>query len=147
AGLAGLAWAAGGTTLGVLLARWFGFPPGDQRASWAAWWAMLAVFSLWNWAGVLRRGRPTAKGETIVGQAAAAALLRRFAGVIEAVASGVGVLASALVLAIGLSPGASEGWVTFAGIGVLFSAALLHIFMARRWQSEGPVYAAQVLMV
>src|SRR5262249_54197623 len=72
---------------------------------------------------------------------------RRFAPVVEAVASATGLLASALILAMGLGSGVSATWVTFGGVGVLFAASLLHIALATRWRSEWPVYLAQGLMV
>ena len=57
----------------------------------------------------------------------------------EGVASGVALLTAAgvVVLAMGWQAGASEAWVTFGGVGVLFAAALLHILLAPRWRSEG----------
>jgi hypothetical protein len=147
AGLASIAWAGAWSILGVLLSRKLGFLPGDQQATWAAWGAVVSAFSLWQWAGVLRRGGPTSKGGMIADDATAVSLLRRFAGVVEGVASGAALLASALVLSLGWHTGASVAWVTFGGVGVLFAAALLHVLLAPRWRSEGPVYAAQALMV
>ena len=147
AGLASLAWAGAWSILGVVLARKLAFLAGDQQATWAAWGAMISAFALWQWAGVLRSDRPTSKGGMIAAEASTASLLRRFAVVVEGVASAAALLASAFVLAMGLQAGSSAAWVTFAGVGVLFAAAFLHILLAPRWRSEGPVYAAQALMV
>jgi tetratricopeptide (TPR) repeat protein len=146
-GLASIVWAGAWSILGILLARKLGFVPVDQQATWAAWGAMISAFSLWQWAGVLRGGGLISKGGPSAEDAPVVSFRSRFAGVAEGAASGAGLLSSALVLAIGLQAGASAAWVTFGGVGVLFAAALLHILLAPRWRSEGPVYAAQALMV
>jgi hypothetical protein len=147
AGLASIAWAGGWMMLGLLLSRKLGFVPTDQQATWAAWGAIISAFSLWQWAGVLRQGGPISKGAKIAEDALAVSVLRRFAGVVECVASGTGLLASALVLAIGPQARASATGTAFGGVGALLAAALLHVFLAPRWRSDVPAYVAQMLMV
>ena len=144
AGLSGTAWAGGWAVLGVVLSRdLFGFVTPNQQATCAALGAIAAAFALWRWAGVLRgvSGRP--KGFGIAGESVDAALAARFGVIAEGVASGVSVVASMLVLAVGWLGPHPESWVTFAGIGVLVASAVLHILLAPRWQSERPVYAAR----
>jgi hypothetical protein len=107
----------------------------------------VSAFSLWRWAGLLRGGGWTAKSRVMPEDAPTLSLIRRFGEVVEGVASASGLVAAALVLAMGLSGRASAAWVTFAGVGVLFAAALLQIAMVPRWRVEWPVYVAQGLMV
>ncbi len=147
AALAALAWTGACSILGIRLARQLGLIAADQQATWAAWGAMLSAFALWRWAGVLRAGGWTAKSRVMPEDAPAGSLLRRFARVVEGVASLTGLVASALVLAMGVSGRASAAWVTFAGVGVLMAAAFLQIAMVPRWRVEWPVYVAQALMV
>jgi hypothetical protein len=108
---------------------------------------MIAAFSLWTWAGLLRREVPISKGGMTAAHASSTSLLRRFAAVIEGVASAAALLSSAFVLGMGLNARPTAVWETFAGVGLMFAAALLHILLAARWRSEGPVYVAQALMV
>jgi hypothetical protein len=147
AGLTSTAWTGAWSVLGVLLARKLGFSAADQQGTCAAGGAMAAAFLLWRWAGVLRHGAWTSKGGMMPEHAPVDLLRRRFAPVVEAVASATGLLASALILAMGLREDVSAKWVTFGGVGVLFAASLLHIALAPRWRSEWPVYLAQGLMV
>src|SRR5262249_44188048 len=127
AGLASIAWTGAWSVLGVLVARRLGPIAADQQATWAAGGAMASAFSLWRLAGAMRGAARTDKGLMMPEDAPADLLRRGFAPVVEGVASAAGLLASALVLMIGLRAGVSATWVTFGGVGVLFAAALLHI--------------------
>ena len=147
AAVASVVWAGAWSILGILLSRELGFLGVDQQATSAAWGATISAFLLWQWAGVLRRGGLNTKGGTKAVDDAGVSLPGRFAAVAEGVASGAGLLAAGLVLAAGWQGGAPEFWVTFGGLGVLFAAALLHVLLAPRWRSEGPVYVAQALMI
>jgi tetratricopeptide (TPR) repeat protein len=145
--LAGLAWAGAFSVLGVRLARGLCLTAADQQATWAAWGALISAFSLWWWAGLLRAGGWTAKSRLLPEDAPTLSLIRRFGEVVEGVASAIGLVASALVLLMGVSNRASADWVTFAGVGALLVSALLQIAMVPRWRVEWPVYVAQGLMV
>ncbi len=147
AGLSAIAWTCAWSYLGVLVARRVGWLEAQAEAACFGVSTVVSAFLLWMIAGWLRAVDLGAKGRAIAAEDPDLTLGRRFALVIESVASAAGLVASAVVLSSivpveGLSP-----WVALGGVGVLLAAAVLHVALVSRWQTGWPVYAAQALMV
>jgi hypothetical protein len=147
AGLGSLSWAGAWLFSGLLVARWLGFQAVELKGTCGAWGAIAAAFSLWWLAGWLRVQGPLLKSRTVRDSDSDRSLARRLALVLEGVASATAVVAAAIILAAGTNAGALGTWGTFAGVGLILAAALLHIVLVPRWEAEWLVYLAQSLMV
>src|SRR5262249_23937898 len=132
---------------GLVVARRLGFPAIELQATSSAVGAIAASFWLWALAGRLRAGKATLKSRSMRDSESVVAMCQRLAVVLEGVASGSAILASAIVLAIGSNVAILGAWGTFTGVGVILSAALLQIALVPRWEVECLVYLAQGLMV
>jgi tetratricopeptide (TPR) repeat protein len=148
AGMGSVAWAGAWSVAGLLVARHLGYRGSEPEGTWGASGAIASAFLLWWLAGRLRVEGANRKDRSVLGASeSAGALRRRMAEAMEGVASAVALAASAVVLAIGNNGGSLGLLWTFAGVGVLLAAAVLHILLVPRWRAEWLVYLAHALML
>ncbi len=148
AAMGSVALAAAWWFAGRLVSRWLGFVGLEIEGTWGASGAVAAAFLLWWLAGLLRieGSRPKAKG-VLEDSDSGHSLRRKLAQAMESVASVSAMFAGAVVLAAGTHAPALGLWGTFAGVGVLLAAAVLHILLVPRWRTEWLVYLSHGLMI
>ncbi len=148
AGMGSVAWAGAWSFAGLLAARRLGYDGTELAGTWGASGALTSAFLLWGLAGRLRDEGAGHKDRSLLRASDSNGTLgRRMAETMEGVASTAGLLASAFVLAAGSHPGSLGSWGTFAGVGVLMAASLLHVLLVPRWRAEWLVYLAQALLL
>ncbi len=148
AGMGSLAWAGAFSLAGQLAARRLGFQGFELEGTCAASGAIVAAFFLWWLAGRIRNEGMTGKGVSMLDLSEMASAYRQpMAGAMEGVASATALVAGAVVLAAGSHPGLLGSWETFAGVGVLMLASVMHVLLVPRWRAEWLVYLAQGLIL
>ncbi len=148
AGMGSLAFAGAWSFAGPLAARRLGYGGFAMEGTWGASGAIAAAFQLWWLAGLLRLEGSSSRTKGALPVSDSGLSLRyKLAEAMEGVASASALLAGAVVLAAGTQAAALGAWGTFAGVGVLLAAAVLHILLVPRWRTEWLVYLAHALMI
>jgi tetratricopeptide (TPR) repeat protein len=148
AGMGSLAFAGAWSFAGQLVAHRLGYGGFAMEGTWGASGAIAAAFLLWWLAGMLRLERSSPKAKGVHGDSDSGRSLQcKLAEAMEGVASASALIAGAVVLAAGTCAATLGSWGTFAGVGVLLAAAVLHILLVPRWRTEWLVYLAHGLMV
>ena len=148
AGMGSMAWAGAFSLAGELAARRLGFQGFELEGTCAASGAIVAAFFLWWLAGGIRNEGMTGKGVSVLD------LSEMAIGFPQAI--GPGHRRRRLGDRPGggcrrtrgrESPRSLGSWGTFAGVGVLMLASVLHVLLVPRWRAEWLVYLAQGLIL
>ncbi len=146
AAAAAIAWASGWGLGAWLLAGNTAEPYLRDRATAAAIGLLLAAFSLWSLAGVIRKER-FGKKANLDEPAEAGELQQSIPWAVETVALAASVMAGLMVFIGTGNARVHDRLAAAAGIGALLAAGLLQILLVPRWRDERLVYLAHIAML